>query len=120
MVLEARRATLHPATNLAELHEATLRATDGSRGFDVHCDRGELDLTSNDFLAEGNVHGSTADGQRYAAPWVRYQRAGELLYTDAPVVLEDGGDSFRGDGFRYHVRERRFELLGNVRVVHTP
>ncbi len=121
LVLEARRATLHPETNLAELHEAQVRASDGERrGFDVHCDRGELDLTSNDFLAEGNVHGSTADGQRYAAPWVRYERARELLYTDAPVMLEDGGGSFRGDGFRYHVRERRFELLGNVSVVHTP
>jgi len=120
MVLEARTATLHPATNLAELHEAKLRATNGSRGFDVHCDRGELDLNSNDFLAEGNVHGSTVDGQRYAAPWVRYERARELLYTDAPVVLEDGGGTLRGDGFRYHVRERRFELLGNVSVVHRP
>jgi LPS export ABC transporter protein LptC len=122
LVLEARRATLHPERNVAELHEAQLRASEGpgGRAFDVHCDRGELDLTSNDFLAEGNVHGSTAGGQRYAAPWVRYQRARGLLYTDAPVVLEDGGGRIRGDGFRYHVRERRFELLGNVSVVHTP
>jgi len=122
LVLEARRATLHPETNVAELHEATVRASDGrpGRGFDVHCDRGELDLTSNDFLAEGRVHGSTADGQRYAAPWVRYRRARGLLYTDAPVVLEDDAGSYRGDGFRYHVRERRFELLGNVSVVHQP
>jgi hypothetical protein len=51
---------------------------------------------------------------------VRYARARGLLYTDAPVVLEDGGGSFRADGFRYHVRERRFELLGNVSVVHQP
>jgi len=36
------------------------------------------------------------------------------------VVLEDGAGTYRGDGFRYHVRERRFELLGNVRVVHQP
>ncbi len=123
LVLEARRATLHPDRNLAELYEAKVRSSEGGRGrgFDVHCDRGELDLTSNDFLAEGHVHGSTADGQRYAAPWVRYERARGLLYTDAPVVLEDGGGgSFRGDGFRYHVRERRFELLGNVSVVHQP
>lgn len=122
LVLEARRATLHPESNKAELFDAKVRATEGPRGreFDVYCDRGELDLVSNDFLAEGNVHGSTADGQRYAAPWVRYQTAQALLYTDAPVVLHDGAGTYRGDGFRYHVEERRFELLGNVSVVHHP
>jgi len=122
LVLEARRATLHPETNKAELFDAKVRAAEGPRGrqFDVYCDRGELDLFSNDFLAEGNVHGSTAEGQRYAAPWVRYETARGLLYTDAPVVLHDGAGTFRGDGFRYHVNQHRFELLGNVSVVHTP
>jgi LPS export ABC transporter protein LptC len=121
-VLEARRATLRPESNVAELFDAKARVTEGTRGraFDVYCDRGELDLTSNDFLAEGNVHGSSAEGQRYAAPWVRYETARGLLYTDAPVVLRDGAGTFRGDGFRYHVSERRFELLGNVSVVHAP
>jgi LPS export ABC transporter protein LptC len=122
LVLEARRATLRPETNKAELFDATVRATEASqrRQFNVTCDRGELDLVSNDFLAEGNVHGSTADGQRYSAPWVRYETARALLYTNAPVVLQDRAGTFRGDGFRYHIDEQRFELLGNVSVVHTP
>ena len=122
LVLEARRATLHPESNKAELFDAKVRTVEGTRGreFDVYCDRGELDLLSNDFLAEGNVHGSTAEGQRYAAPWVRYETARALLNTDSPVVLHDGAGTFRGDGFRYHVNEQRFELLGNVSVVHTP
>ena len=122
LVLEARRATLRPESDRAEVFEAEVQATadSGDRAFDVTCDRGELDLTSNDFLAEGNVHGSTAAGQRYAARWVRYEAAGGLLYTDAPVVLQDDAGTYRGDGFRYHLSERRFELLGNVSVVHTP
>jgi len=122
LVLEARRATLRPDANMAELFDATVRTLEGSRGrqFDVTCDRGELDLVSNDFLAEGNVHGSTADGQRYEAPWVRYETASGLFYSDAPVVLRDRAGTYRGDGFRYHTNEQRFELLGNVSVVHTP
>jgi LPS export ABC transporter protein LptC len=122
LVLEARRGTLRPETNKAELFDAKVRSVDGPdrTQFDVTCDRGELDLVSNDFLAEGNVHGSTAGGQRYSAPWVRYETARALLYTDAPVVLQDRGGTFRGDGFRYHIDEQRFELLGNVSVVHTP
>src|SRR3990172_5113229 len=65
LVLDARRATLHPETNTAELHDATLRALrpDRSLGFDVEFAHGELDLSSNDFLAEGDVHGRTGDGQ---------------------------------------------------------
>jgi len=122
LVLEARRATLHPEANKAELFDATVRTTEGSRGrqFDVTCDRGELDLVTNDFLAEGNVHGSTAEGQRYEAPWVRYETASGLFYSDAPVVLQDRAGTYRGDGFRYHTNEQRFELIGNVSVVHTP
>jgi LPS export ABC transporter protein LptC len=122
LVLEAREATLHPESNFAELRDAQVRARDPERGrgFEVRCDRGEVDLTTNDFLAEGDVRGSTGSGQRYAAPWVRYASAKGLLYTDAPVVLEDAGGTLRGDGFRYHVRERRFELIGNVSVVHAP
>jgi hypothetical protein len=37
-----------------------------------------------------------------------------MLQTDAPVTVVDSGGTFRGDGFRYHIEERRFELLGNV------
>ena len=122
LVLESREATLHPDAQRVELHDATVRATDPQqrRRFDVRCDRGELDLVTYDFLAEGDVHGSTGDGQRYAAPWVRYRRADALLYTDAPVLLEDESRRLRGDGFRYHLRERRFEVTGNVSVVQEP
>ncbi|HZO08072.1 MAG TPA: LPS export ABC transporter periplasmic protein LptC [Myxococcota bacterium] len=122
LVLESREATLHPDSQRVELRDARVRATDPEqrRRFDVRADRGELDLVSYDFLAEGDVHGSTQDGQRYSAPWVRYRRADALLYTDAPVLLQDGSGRLRGDGFRYHLRERRFEITGNVSVVQEP
>lgn len=122
LVLESREATLHPDSQRVALRDAKVQATDPQqrRRFDVQADRGELDLVSYDFLAEGNVHGSTSDGQRYSAPWVRYRRADALLYTDAPVLLEDENRRLRGDGFRYHLRDRRFEVTGNVSVVQEP
>ena len=122
LVLESREATLHPDSQRVELRDAKVRATDSARRrrFDVRAERGELDLVSYDFLAEGDVRGSTGDGQRYSAPWVRYRRADALLYTDAPVLLEDPSGRLRGDGFRYHLRERRFEVTGNVSVVQEP
>jgi len=121
-VLRARRAFFMPDTNLAKLENVRITATDEEdrSSFEVSCMRGELDVKTNDFLAEGNVRGTTGDGRSYTASWVRYDHERALLYTDAPVTMDDDTGTFRGDGFRYHVKQRRFRLLGNVSLVQTP
>ena len=86
----------------------------------MRSDRAQLNLETNDFSAEGNVEGDTEGGEHYAAPWVRYDESEDLLYTDAPVQMVGTAGSFSGDGFRYTLAERRFRLIGNVRVVQTP
>jgi len=122
LVLVAQSAELRPETNLAMLDDVHVSAMDPdqSRSFDMRCDRGELDVETNDFLAQGDVRGSTGEGQRYRTEWVRYDHSRGLLYTDAPVAMEDASGSFRGDGFRYDTRKRSFRLLGNVSVVQKP
>ena len=122
LVLVAQHAELRPETNLAVLDDVHVSAMDPdqARSFDVRCKRGELDVDTNDFLAEGDVRGSTGEGQRYQTSWVRYDHSRGLLYTDAPVAMEDASGSFRGDGFRYDTRKRSFRLLGNVSVVQKP
>ena len=122
VVLRSREAVFRPQAQLAELVEVHAEVTiqDQGQSFTMSCDRAELNLATNDFIARGNVHGETGDGQRYSAPWVRYSHEEGLLSTEAPVLMEDDNGSFRGDGFRYHVRERRFQLLGNVRVEQAP
>jgi LPS export ABC transporter protein LptC len=117
--LRAESAVFLPEENIAELEEVEVVSEKGSgegREFEVRCDRGELNVETSDFLAEGNVRGMTSEGQLYQAPWVRYEHAQSLLYTDAPVTMQDDAGRFRGDGFRYFVKERRFRLLGNVRM----
>lgn len=122
VVLRSRTASLRPADNVAELNEVSAHVSEdaGGRSFSMTCARVELDIATNDFLAEGDVRGETGDGQRYSAPWVRYEHDGGLLFTDAPVEMNDSTGRFRGDGFRYYVEEKRFELLGNVRVEQLP
>ena len=118
-VLNARTAVIRPETNIAELEDVRVhgRAAGDAEEFEVRCERGELDVDTNDFLAEGDVRGVTADGRRYAAPWVRYDHAKSLLYTDAPATMQDSTGSFRGDGFRYYLEDGHFRLTGNVKVV---
>ncbi len=123
VVLRSRTAWLRPEQQIAELKDVSAIVTEddaGQRSFTMNCARVELDIARSDFLADGNVTGETAEGQHYSAPWVRYVHEQGLLYTDAPVQMNDSRGSFRGNGFRYHVHERRFELLGNVRVEQHP
>jgi len=118
VVLRSRRAVFRTADRIASLEDVNALVTEegGGRSFSMTCQRAELNIETNDFSAEGDVQGETGDGQRYWAPWVRYDHEEGLLYTDAPVRLVDAAGTFRGDGFRYHIRERRFRLLENVRV----
>jgi LPS export ABC transporter protein LptC len=116
LVLHSRFATFYPDLDVAHLREVRAVVTDDEEGdsFEMTCDSAELNVETNDFRAEGGVRGTTADGQSYAAPWVEYDHEAGLLESDAPVEMVDATGTFRGEGFRYHVRERRFRLLGNV------
>lgn len=118
LVLRSRTAYFDPQARTARLEgvEAEVSEGEGGRSFSISCQRAEFDLESQDFVAEGEVEGITGDGQRYSAPWVRYRHEEGVLFTDAPVVMSDDTGRFRGDGFRYEVAERRFRLIGNVRV----
>jgi LPS export ABC transporter protein LptC len=118
-VLRAREALFRPDTNIAELEDVRVNGIeeDESEGFTIRCERGELNVETNDFLAQGNVQGTTPDGRSYAAPWVFYDHDEGVLYTDAAATMEDSTGTFRGDGFRYHLEDGSFRLLGNVRVV---
>jgi LPS export ABC transporter protein LptC len=121
LVLRARHAVYRPDSKLAELELVRVEVTDdeGARSLAMTCDRAELNVETNDFTAEGRIEGVTGDGQRYSAPWVRYQHEPGVVYTEAQVHMVDGATTLRGEGFRFHIRERRFQL-GNVSVVHTP
>ncbi|HEX5064773.1 MAG TPA: LPS export ABC transporter periplasmic protein LptC [Myxococcota bacterium] len=118
IVVRSQHAKFHTDTKVAELDGVRAEVSEGAKGrsFTMTCDRAELDLQKNDFLAQGDVEGETEEGQRVWAPWVRYDHAKGVVFSDAPVRMTDKSGSFRGDGFRYHVKDRRFQLLGNVRV----
>jgi LPS export ABC transporter protein LptC len=118
LVLRSETATFGPNRDVAHLEvvHAVVTEDDAADSFEMTCDRADLNVETNDFRAEGRVRGTTADGQEYAAAWVEYDHDAGLLHTNAPVVMVDKTGTFRGDGFRYHVHERKFQLLGNVSV----
>jgi LPS export ABC transporter protein LptC len=118
LVVKSAFAIFHPERDLADLESVHAIVTDdsGETNFEMTCERASLNVETNDFRAEGDVRGSTADGQRYTAPWVEYDHAAGLLHTDAPIRMVDGTGTFTSDGFRYRVRDHTFKMLGNVAV----
>ena len=125
LVVRAATAHFFPDSGMANLNDVEVVVTDGEdaangKGFEMRCDDAELNVKTNDFTASGNVAGVTGNGQHYSTPWVRYEHEAALLLTDASVVVVDQAGTFRGDGFRYFIEERRFQLLGNVSVEQAP
>jgi LPS export ABC transporter protein LptC len=122
LVLKAERARFDTDKETAHLEvvDARIPPEGDKGGFEMRCDRSEVDLASNDFYASGNVHGR-ADGDReFETEWVRYDHEKELLYTEAPVMLSESGTRLRGGGFRYLIRERRFTVTGGASLVQEP
>ncbi len=119
LLLRADKAKFFPETDSAELTvvEATVYGEQGAVAFEMTCDRGDLDLKTNDFVARGNVLGQTDDGMKFEVDRVNYDHESGTLFTDEDILITDDGGTYRGGGFRYFVEEKRFQLLGGARVV---
>jgi LPS export ABC transporter protein LptC len=119
LLVSAREARVDIAANRAELAEvrAQWAGADGRPSLELECERGEFDLATNDLVAVGSVRGRLGDGREFEGPWLRYDRANGVAFTDAPVVIYDQGRQLRGGGLRYHVRDRRLRLTAGASVV---
>ena len=117
VVLTARRARFDHAQAVAHLEDVEARVSgEGEGGFEMACDRADYFVDTNDFTAEGHVRGRTQEGRQFRTARLRYDHAKALAHTDVPVVIDDVHGRFRGGGFRYHVAEGRFQLIGGATV----
>ncbi len=119
VLLRAEKARFDPRSDFAELAgvEATVFGEGSGVVFEMTCDRGGLDLVTNDFVASGNVLGRTQDGMVFSVDRVRYDNEGGVLSSDDKVQITDEGGTYRGGGFRFFVEDKRFQLIGGASVV---
>ena len=112
MVLTAERARVETAEKVAHLEDVHLQLAPGRRipGLDMSCERGTVDIETSDFDARGNVRGTTGDGRRFRTERLQYSNGPGLVSTNSPVFIRDETGTYRGDGFRYYIRENRFQL----------
>ncbi len=122
VVVRSERAFFYPGSDVAELEVVHAVFTDDldQERFEVTCDSADLNVETHDFVARGNVRGTTAEGHRYTAPIVYYDHADGLLHSAERVRVQDDTGTFEGDGFHYRVSDGHFKLLDNVRAVQLP
>ncbi|MBC8188106.1 MAG: hypothetical protein H8E78_07875 [Proteobacteria bacterium] len=122
ILLRAESARIYPDRQVASLETVYVEVAPGidRLGFEMRCDTGQLNLSTQDFMAEGHVVGTIEGGRQFEALWVAYDEALGVLYTDEPVLIIDQDGRYRGGGFRYFVNEQRFRLQGGASVVREP
>jgi LPS export ABC transporter protein LptC len=122
VTLDAETARIEPDQDVAHLETvhavlaAVVAGARGRGGLDMTCERGTIELDSGDFVAEGDVRGITGDGRRFRTKRLRYDHARGLVTTNDPVSIRDRAGTYRGRGFRYWVRENRFQITGGASV----
>jgi LPS export ABC transporter protein LptC len=118
VVLVAERAHVETRERVAHLEKVRAQLASGreTSGLDMTCDRGRFYFESSDFDAEGDVRGTTGDGRRFRTARLHYSHSQGLVSTNSQVVIDDETGTYRGGGFRYHVRENRFQLTHGATV----
>ncbi len=120
MVLRAEKAHMPPGAEVAQLegvHVVMHNPNGAGTSFEMTCQRGDLQLDSADFHAEGDVVGRMADGRRIFTPSLDYHSDSGMVTSDAPVRVRERGHTMRGRGFRYNLRNGHFVLRGGASVV---
>lgn len=122
LLVAAEEAEVDVTAQRADLETVHARwaGADGRTSLELRCERGEFDLETNDLVAVGDVRGLLSDGREFRGPWLRYDRANGVAFTDAPVTILDQGRTLRGGGLRYYVRDRRLRLTAGASVVELP
>jgi LPS export ABC transporter protein LptC len=120
LVLRAEKAHMPPGATVVELEgvHVVMHNPGGTRdSFEMTCQRGDLELESADFHAEGEVEGRMADGRRIFTPRLDYDSDSGMVTSDAPVRVREASHTMRGRGFEYNVRDGRFVLRGGASIV---
>jgi len=119
LVVRAARARIDPRGDRAWLDDVELRLVGAEPGLrlEVECERAEVALATEAFRLDGRVRGVDGEGRRFRTEWLEYDPATEVLRTDAPVTVLDGGAEYRGGGLEYAIAGRRVRLLDGARVV---
>ncbi|MEE3326223.1 MAG: LPS export ABC transporter periplasmic protein LptC [Myxococcota bacterium] len=114
----AERAQVDPSSEELWLEQVglTIHASTQREAVEIRCVEGHFLMKTESFRLQGNVRGRIGVDRIFRAQWVAYDEQNELLYSEAPVEVEEAGSVYRGGGFRYAVADGILELVSGVQV----
>ena len=115
--LLAGRAQLLQDREVTRFDEIRLRFfSEAGETLSLTADHGEVGTTTKDVDLFGDIMGTSEDDLRILTESLHYDAATRTISTEDPVRISKGSVTVDGIGLRGFLRERRFELLSNVRA----
>jgi LPS export ABC transporter protein LptC len=92
---------------------ATFYLKDG-REVRLQGDQGVFYNHTKNIEVRGNIRLSSAEGYSLKTDLLVYNRAQQLIYTDAPVRIEGEGLTLTGLGMKFEIDKRSLSILENI------
>jgi LPS export ABC transporter protein LptC len=116
--IESSRAELFKGKSLAAFEgvHITFFGKDG-KVMHLYSNQGELDTSTRDMMARGDIRGQSSDGMEFFTSTLSYDDETRKISTDDPVKIVARGFETEGVGMVVDVDEERIHLLGQVRLM---
>jgi LPS export ABC transporter protein LptC len=115
--IESNRAELFKGKSRAAFEgvHITFFGKDG-KVMHLYSNEGELDTSTRDMLAKGDIRGQSSDGLEFFTSTLSYDYGKREISTTDPVKIVARGFETEGVGMVVDVDEERIHLLGQVRL----
>jgi LPS export ABC transporter protein LptC len=116
--LYARYAAMYDARNSIVARGVRVDFFDaqGKKTSELSAREGEIDQTSRDLIARGNVVLQTTEGTRMSTEEMRFLNRTQKVRSDVLVRVERGGDVLTGVGFESDPELKHYEFKKQVRA----
>ncbi len=111
--MTARRAQVFDAENRVEVESLTVDFFDasGSKYSHLRCDRGTLNQTTNDLVANGNVDIRTSSGAHVQGQTLKYWDSLQRLTSETFIqVTDSSGSVISGTGFDSDLKVEHYRV----------
>jgi LPS export ABC transporter protein LptC len=121
--LDAEYSETFEERNTTAMKKVTVKVDQPAKGastprsWTVTSDEGDLNQGTKDVELRGNVVLVSSDGLRLETRRLRWDAAGQRVWTDEPVTIYRAGAVVRGTGFESRVAEEATNVKGRVRAV---
>jgi LPS export ABC transporter protein LptC len=114
--LKAEQALMYDKAGQTQLRKLVANIYQRERAWTIVGDEGELDRNTKNVEVRRNVVVTSNDGVRLETAVLRWDAAGQRLWTDTPVTLSRNGSVVRGSGLDVRLDDEATTITGPVRA----